>query len=224
MDEREFWLATTLVELADTRDADWDEAEYCHRLAICLAQLLALAEIGVLITDGDGVLKLVAASTERANRLSSPGSAHGEAGFGVASSLAMRRHGETVGVITVFAAAGHRLGEKEISLARVLAEAAAVAILQQRALRRSTLEAEQLQHALDSRVLIEQAKGALAARLDITPEEAFGLLRGFARRHSRPLTGVAAATIRGETSAQELLDSDHAGRLRESRRGTAKRG
>jgi len=217
MDKRELWLATTLVELADTRNADFDDAAYCHQLAISLAQLLAPAEIVVLIADGSGALRVVAASTERANLLSSLEADHGEAGLGVVSSLPMHRHGETVGVITVLAVAGHPLGETEISLAEALAEAAAVAILHQRALRRSTQAAEQLQHALDSRVLIEQAKGALAARLDITPEEAFGLLRGFARRNSRPLAEVARATIRGELPAQELLAGDHSGRRRAAR-------
>jgi GAF domain-containing protein len=127
------------------------------------------------------------------------------AGFGIVSSLPIRRHHETVGVITVLGTDEHPLGTTEISLAQILAEAAAIAVAHQRALRRSTQTAEDLQRALDSRVLIEQAKGALAARLDLTPEAAFGLLRGFARRHNRLLAEVAGETISGDLPAQELV-------------------
>jgi hypothetical protein len=242
MDDREFWLATTLVELADIGG---DEATYCGLVAVRLAQLLAPAEIGVLMADRSGTLKAVAASTERANRMTSldadraegpaaacygsglpvlndsldaPGerwpsfaAAARAAGFGVVSALPIRRREETLGVIIVLAA-GQRLAETEIRLAQVLAEAAAVAVLQQRALRDSSLAARQLQHALDSRILVEQAKGVLAARLDIAPAEAFGLLRGFARRHGRAIAEVASATIRGELTAHSLVADDQANR------------
>jgi GAF domain-containing protein len=247
MDNRELWLAATLVELADSRDADFDETMYSGRLALHLAQLLAPAEVGVLIGDASA-LKAAAASTERAHRLVSFEASHGEgpdtacyssgqpvlnesltvadgrwprfaaaaraAGFGIVSSLPIRRHHETVGVISVVGTGEHPLDATETSLARILAEAAAIAVLQQRALRRSTQTAAQLQHALDSRVLVEQAKGAVAARLGITPEAAFGLLRGFARRHSRLLTEVAGATISGELPAYELVAAPETGRSR----------
>jgi len=247
MDNRELWLATTLVELADSRDTDFDETTYCGRLALRLAQLLVPAEVGVLIGDASA-LKAAAASTERAHRLVSFEASHGEgpdtacyssgqpvlnesltmadgrwprfaaaaraAGFGIVSSLPIRRHHETVGVISVVRTGEHPLDATETSLAQILAEAAAIAVLQQRALRRSAQTAAQLQHALDSRVLIEQAKGAVAARLGITPEAAFGLLRGFARRHSRMLTEVAGKTISGELPAHELVAAPETGRGR----------
>jgi GAF domain-containing protein len=238
MDNRELWLAATLVELADSPDADFGETTYSGRLALRLAQLLAPAEVGVLIGDASA-LKAAAASTERAHDLVSLEAGHGEgpgtacynsgqpvlneslivaggrwprfaaaasaAGFGIVSSLPIRRHHETVGVINVLGAGEDPLGATETSLAQILAEAAAIAVLQQRALRRSTQTTAQLQRALDSRVLIEQAKGAVAARLGITPEAAFGLLRGFARRHNRSLAEVAGETIGGKLPTHELL-------------------
>jgi len=109
----------------------------------------------------------------------------------------------------------HALDGILASLAQSLARVAAVAILQQRQLRRSAQAAEQFRHALDSRVLIEQAKGAVAARLGITPEAAFELLRAFARRHNHLLTEVAAGTIGGELTIAELMTvprADHAER------------
>jgi AmiR/NasT family two-component response regulator len=65
--------------------------------------------------------------------------------------------------------------------------------------------ARQLQHALDSRVLIEQAKGAVAARLSVTPDAAFQLLRAHARRSSQPLTEIAAHVIGGELPAHVIV-------------------
>ncbi len=247
MDNRELWLAATLVELADSRDADFDETTYFGRLALHLAQLLAPAEVGVLIGDASA-LKTAAASTERAHRLVSFEAAHGEgpgtacynsgqpvfnqslivaggrwpqfaaaarvAGFGIVSSLPIRRHHETVGVINVLGTGEHPLGATETSLAQILAEAAAIAVLQQRALRQSIQTTAQLQRALDSRVLIEQAKGAVAARLGITPDAAFGLLRDFARRHNRLLAEVAGETISGELPAHELVATRETSRSR----------
>ena len=233
MDNRELWLAATLVELADSRDADFDETTYSGRLALHLAQLLAPAEVGVLIGDASA-LKAAAASTERARRLVSFEASHGEgpdtacyssgqpvlnesltmadgrwprfaaaaraAGFGIVSSLPIRRHHETVGVISVARTGEHPLDATETSLAQILAEAAAIAVLQQRALRRSTQTAAQLRHALDSRVLIEQAKGAR---------------RRTARHHAG---GGVRAAARLRSPAQPLA---HRGGGQNDQRGTA---
>lgn len=120
------------------------------------------------------------------------------AGFAVVSSLPMRHHEETIGVVSVLGPDGYQVGDPETGLAQVLAEAAAIAILKQRVLRQNARTAEQLRHALDSRVLIEQAKGIVAARLGIAPAAAFEILRRYARRRNRTLIDVACATIRGE--------------------------
>jgi PAS domain S-box-containing protein len=56
----------------------------------------------------------------------------------------------------------------------------------------------QLDHALRSRILVEQAKGFLGARLDISPDEAFEHLRGYARRHQMRLTEVSRQVLDGE--------------------------
>ena len=57
--------------------------------------------------------------------------------------------------------------------------------------------AGQLQVALNSRVIIEQAKGVLAERLQVTPDEAFVTLRRYARNHNHPLTELSREVIRG---------------------------
>jgi ANTAR domain len=136
------------------------------------------------------------------------------AGFGTVSALPMRRRDRAVGVIIVLGPGGYRLGAAEARLAQVLAKAAAIAISRQREHRDAERTARQLQGALDSRVVIEQAKGAVAARLGITPEAAFELLRGYARQASRPLAEVAGEAVRGELPVHRLVAPHGVGRGR----------
>ena len=81
--------------------------------------------------------------------------------------------------------------------ARALVDVATIGILQERAIRERELVAGQLQTALNSRVVIEQAKGILAERLQTSPDEAFLLLRRYARNHNHALTELAGDVIRG---------------------------
>lgn len=130
------------------------------------------------------------------------------AGFWAVSTLAMRYRDKMVGAVVVLGASADAPaappGAATTSLAESLAEVAAVGLIQQRALAQTARTARQLQHALDSRVIIEQAKGALGARLGITPSEAFELLRRYARHTSRPLTAVADDAVNGTLPAWDL--------------------
>jgi AmiR/NasT family two-component response regulator len=78
-----------------------------------------------------------------------------------------------------------------MDLAQAMAEVAAIGLTQERALRERSLLAGQLQAALNSRVVIEQAKGMLAEYLNMTMDEAFTLLRNYARDHNRKLSELA---------------------------------
>jgi hypothetical protein len=126
-------------------------------------------------------------------------------GFGMASALPMRRREQAIGVLFCAAPSTKRLTDTDLSELRVVARTAAFAIAQQRDLRRSMLAAEQLQRALDSRVLIEQAKGAVAARLGISPDQALELLRGYARRENLTLAEVSRQAIRDALSSHDLI-------------------
>ena len=127
------------------------------------------------------------------------------AGFGIVSALPMRHHDASIGALCVLSTSDHPLAATEASLAKPLTEAAAIGVLQQRALQRSLQTSQQLQRALDSRVVIEQAKGAMAAWLDISTDDAFELLRGYSRRNSRLLTEVADEVVRGVIPARDLM-------------------
>jgi AmiR/NasT family two-component response regulator len=89
------------------------------------------------------------------------------------------------------------LTEDELALGQALCDVATIGLLQERAMRQGEILAEQLQSALNSRILIEQAKGVLAERAGITVEEAFARIRSWARTHHERLLDTAQAVIDG---------------------------
>lgn len=116
-------------------------------------------------------------------------------GFGAVQALPMRLRDETVGALNLFHTTPGPFDPAGTLVAQALADVATISLLQQRSAHRSTVLNEQLQTALNSRVLIEQAKGKLAERQNTDMERAFTALRGYARAHNRRLSDVARAFI-----------------------------
>ncbi|MDX3568576.1 GAF and ANTAR domain-containing protein [Streptomyces bobili] len=116
-------------------------------------------------------------------------------GFGAVQALPMRLRDEVVGALNLFHATPGPFDPAGTLIAQALADVATISLLQQRTVHRSTVLNEQLQTALNSRVLIEQAKGKLAERQGIDMEQAFTTLRGYARAHNRRLSDLARAFI-----------------------------
>jgi transcriptional regulator with GAF, ATPase, and Fis domain len=116
-------------------------------------------------------------------------------GFGAVQALPMRLRDETVGALNLFRATPGSFDPVGTPVAQALADVATISLLQQRSSARTTVLNEQLQTALNSRILIEQAKGKLAERQNIDMERAFTTLRGYARAHNRRLSDVARAFI-----------------------------
>lgn len=120
-----------------------------------------------------------------------------EAGFRAVHSVPMRCREETVGVVTFLHTEPHRLEPPDARLGQALADAATIGLLHEQAVRRAETTREQLQQALNSRIVIEQAKGVLATQGGIAPEEAFTILRSHARGNGLRLSELARAVVEG---------------------------
>ena len=123
-----------------------------------------------------------------------------ETGYAAVQALPMRLRDSTIGVVNLFSDTAGGLDAEAIALGQALADVATIGILQERAIRRQEEIVTQLQSALNSRVLIEQAKGVLAERLGVSVDDAFTLLRGHSRNGNLKLRDVAAEVVSGGLS------------------------
>ncbi|WNI16421.1 GAF and ANTAR domain-containing protein [Streptomyces sp. ITFR-21] len=121
----------------------------------------------------------------------------GAAGFQVTHAIPLRVRDRVVGALNLFHTDRGQLPPEDIALAQAMADIATIAILQQRTLDRSHIETTQLQNALNTRVVIEQAKGVLAERWNSDVDQAFTALRTYARFHNLRISDLAHAVIDG---------------------------
>lgn len=128
-------------------------------------------------------------------------------GFHTVHALPMLLRDQTIGTLNLFRLASTALEKNDLAVGQALADIATIAILQERALTRSETVVEQLQGALNSRVIIEQAKGVLASRGSIDIDEAFRLLRGYARRNNQRLAELSRAVVNDKDQAFRVLRS-----------------
>ena len=128
-------------------------------------------------------------------------------GFGAVYALPMRLRQNTIGALNLFHRHPETITDNTLRLAQALADVATIAILQQRAVQGSADLSQQLQTALNSRVIIEQAKGVLAGQRRIDMPTAFTVLRAYARRTNQRLSDVARAVATGELEVDQLQAS-----------------
>jgi len=119
------------------------------------------------------------------------------AGFGAVQALPMRLREQIIGALNLFRIDAGALAPADIRVGQALADVATISLLHERSMRRSDTLNEQLQTALNSRVIIEQAKGKLAERLGVDMDQAFTLLRDHARTSNRRLSDMAQAFVDG---------------------------
>jgi hypothetical protein len=124
-------------------------------------------------------------------------------GFTAVVALPMRLRHDVIGAMNLFSSTPG-LDSADAQIAQALADVATIGILQHRAQRQADSVVTQLQTALDSRVLIEQAKGILAERLRMTMDEAFTTMRGSARAHHRHLSELAQAIVAGTEDVRSM--------------------
>ncbi|WP_236700449.1 GAF and ANTAR domain-containing protein [Allosalinactinospora lopnorensis] len=125
-----------------------------------------------------------------------------EQGFASVHALPLRLRSTIIGALNLFGTTPTPMSEADLKVAQGLADVATIGILQERAIRRGSTLTEQLQHALNSRVIIEQAKGVLAGRESIDVDEAFTRIRSYARSNNLRLTDLAHAIATGQHSAR----------------------
>lgn len=118
-------------------------------------------------------------------------------GYRGVHAVPMRLRDETLGAVGLFTVAPGPLDGAAVDRAGALAAVAAAGLLHRREARRREAVVGQLQTALDSRILIEQAKGVLAERLQVSVDHAFAVLRGHSRRTNRKLVHTARAVVDG---------------------------
>jgi transcriptional regulator with GAF, ATPase, and Fis domain len=118
-----------------------------------------------------------------------------ELGYVSVHSTPLRLRTETIGALNLFREHRGDLSDQDTAASQAMADVATIGILQERAFREADLTQKQLRHALESRVTIEQAKGVVAHTRGVDMDEAFRLIRSYARAHGELLDSVARAVV-----------------------------
>jgi GAF domain-containing protein len=119
-------------------------------------------------------------------------------------ALPLRLRGEAIGAMNLYHRQPGTLPEADLALGQALADVATIGILSERAVRRSEVVTEQLQTALNNRVIIEQAKGVLAHRGNLSMNAAFDRLRRYARSRNALLSEVARQVVETDLATDVL--------------------
>ncbi len=235
---RETEIINAFLELADTLVGDFDIIDSLTVLATRCVEILDTAATGILLADAEGVLHVIAASSEQARlielfQLQNDEGPCMEAfatgapvidndlhvatarwprfapyavdnGYGSVYAIPLRLRGNIIGALNLFRAEPDMLAEGDIALAQALADLASITILQDAAAIEALRRDEQLQHALDSRIIIEQAKGMLAEHKHIDMASAFDRIRARARNTNTKLTDLATDIVNGRVDLETL--------------------
>ena len=138
-------------------------------------------------------------------------------GFVSVHALPLRLRTSVIGALNLFCAKPGALSEADSRTAQALADVATIGILAQRSVHQAELLSGQLQSALTSRVIIEQAKGVLAERHQVSIDQAFQLLRGHARANNRHLSDLAREVAEGSGGTEISPGSNSSESTREAR-------
>ncbi|MEV6912436.1 ANTAR domain-containing protein [Amycolatopsis sp. NPDC051071] len=239
MQNREQWVADTMVELADTLGPALDPTVYWLCVADRYAHLVTESSIR-LTALGDRTDQLVEVVTDE--RLSTPplgellavegpgidcqaghepivnvglkesaerwkqlAPAALSLGFTTIHAFPFCRREEMLGAVTILTTETVALPVADLRIANALADIATIGMLNHRAIAGLTATSEQLQGALSSRVIIEQAKGLVSARLEIGPDEAFLLVRRYARGHNQRISELCERLVSRRMSVSDLV-------------------
>lgn len=130
----------------------------------------------------------------------------GSIGFASVHAVPMRLRGTVLGALGLFGNTPGRLNDDDLALAQALIHVASVALVNERVTADREVVNAQLQHALTSRVILEQAKGVIAHVGNLEMQDAFAVLRRYARDHGHKLTAVAAQVVNRDLRGEHLID------------------
>ena len=122
------------------------------------------------------------------------------AGFHAVAGVPVPFQGRNVGALNLYASTSRAWTTDDFAAARLLADLAAGYLINTHLLGKSQTLTAQLQQALDTRIIIEQAKGVLAGRHGVNPDAAFEVMRSFARSNRIKIHDVAHGVVTGDTS------------------------
>jgi hypothetical protein len=128
-------------------------------------------------------------------------------GFGAYSAVPMRLRSEVIGALNLFSFGALALSESDIKVVQAMADVATIGILHERLISDANAFSTQLKVALESRIVIEQAKGIIAEHSKVTVDEAFDRMRAFARGQNRLLSDTARQVIDGSLSTEALANT-----------------
>jgi transcriptional regulator with GAF, ATPase, and Fis domain len=190
-------------ELVDARDAGLLLADHQGRLQLMAAsdertQMLELFQVQTVegpcqdcYREGEPVVN--ADLREAADRWPKFAPRAVEAGFRSVHAFPLRLRKDVIGALNLFGDDVGQMEPSDVQVVQAFADVATIGLMQERAVRRGEVLSEQLQSALNSRIVIEQAKGALAQIHSTSTDDAFARLRAFSRRNNLRLGDVAAA-------------------------------
>lgn len=236
---RESEITRAFVSLTSALANGADPPEMLHELTITCLDLLNVQAAGLVLADRQGILHVLAASSEEimllevfqlqrqqgpcldcyreGTPISSPDLAQeGQrwpqfapaavaAGFASVNAVPMRLRSHTLGAMGLFDSSPGLLSADDLALGRALADVASVALMQEETSSEQVRVNDQLQKALTSRVVLEQAKGILAQSGGLNMPTAFEVLRRHARNHNERLSAVAAALVSRELAVEQVL-------------------
>ena len=200
-------LSELFVDLADAVVVGTDRVRFLSRLCEHASTVSGADAVGIVLADHHGHLRFAASSPESLPThevVEVPGRwpmfapEAVAAGFQSVRAFPMRLRREVVGAIYLFDGGELALDEQQQRVLQSLADVATISIVQARSLARAEAVNERLQEALDRRVLVEQAKGALARTEGVSVDDAFTILSRRARSSRSRIVDVAAAVLAGE--------------------------
>lgn len=137
------------------------------------------------------------------------------AGFDSVHAFPLRLRTQVIGTLGLFSSSTGALAADDVSVVQALADVATIGLLQERAVRRNEAVTAQLQEALTTRIVIEQAKGVIAQGLSLSVDDSFTLLRSYCRANYLRLRDIAediAVNRSGSAHLRKLRELDGSGK------------